>query len=219
MYIRSVASSSSVEGARRSQAERRAATRTALLEATIDCLVKEGYANTTTRRIAERAGVTPGALQHHFASKSELICEAVRHLAGKLAQEVIARGLPAGPSLRERLEEVTDHAWELHQGPIFQAGLELLIAARTDSALRQAALELGRDVGSRNEVVTTQLFGELAQEAGFGELVSTGIAAMRGLAIVRFTGDDESVDNLWPAMRAQLIDRFLEFACESEAPW
>src|SRR5712675_230963 len=64
---------------RRTQAERRAATRTALLDAAIDCLVAEGYANTTTRRIAERAGLTPGALQHHFVSKAELLGQAIRH--------------------------------------------------------------------------------------------------------------------------------------------
>ena len=43
--------------ARRSQAERSATTRQALLDATIACLVQDGYANTTTARVSERAGV------------------------------------------------------------------------------------------------------------------------------------------------------------------
>ncbi len=215
MYINSMAPSCTIEGGRRTQAERRAVTRAALLEATIECLVHDGYAHTTTRRIAQRAGVTPGALQHHFAAKEQLICEAVRHLAAKLAREVIAQGLPAGPGLRERLEQVIDHAWKLHQGPIFQAGMELLIAARTEPALRQTALELGRDIGSWNEFVPAQLFGELAHKPGFVELIATGLAAMRGLAIASFTGDDESGDRAWPAMRAQMIDNFLRFARES----
>src|SRR5438309_628978 len=83
---------------RRTQAERRAATRTALLDATIACLVEDGYAGTTTRRIAERAGLTPGAQQHHFATKIQLVTEALRHLADRLAAEVIEEGLPASGS-------------------------------------------------------------------------------------------------------------------------
>src|ERR1700682_6556937 len=87
---------------RRTQAERRDATRTALLDAAMDCLVEKGYANTTTRRIAERAGVTPGALQHHFASKAELLSEAVRHIRAKFAQEMFAQGPPDAPSVNAR---------------------------------------------------------------------------------------------------------------------
>ena len=46
---------------RRNQAERSAATREALLDATLECLVEDGYANTTTARVAERAGAVAAA--------------------------------------------------------------------------------------------------------------------------------------------------------------
>jgi AcrR family transcriptional regulator len=51
---------------RRTQAERRESTRTALLDAAVECLIDEGYAAVTTRGVAERAGVSQGAQQHHF---------------------------------------------------------------------------------------------------------------------------------------------------------
>src|SRR5271155_2174679 len=85
---------SATEGTRRTQAERRTATREALLDATIDCLAEEGYAKTTTRRIAERAHVTPGALQHHFSTRAELLGHARRHLGSRFAREMLA-GAPA----------------------------------------------------------------------------------------------------------------------------
>lgn len=211
MYDGGVSGVGAAGGERRTQAERRAATRGALLDATAECLVEEGYANTTTRGIARRAGVTPGALQHHFATKERLIYEALQHLAGKVVQELLARGLPAGPSLRERLEQATDDVWELHQGPIVQTGLELVVVARTDPVLRGAVRKFVGDLGSWTELVTSQLFGELARQPGFAELIATGIAGIRGLAILRFTGDDETVDRVWPVMRAQLIDNFFQF--------
>src|SRR5215831_14792987 len=65
---------------RRTQAERTAATRAALLEATVECLVSQGFGGTTTTEVAHRAGVSPGALLHHFPTKADLLCAAVGHL-------------------------------------------------------------------------------------------------------------------------------------------
>ena len=48
------------------QAEKSAMTRSAILEATIQCLLELGYANTTTALIANYAGVSRGAMMHHF---------------------------------------------------------------------------------------------------------------------------------------------------------
>ena len=70
----------------RTQAERRAASRAALLEAAVDCLIKDGYANLTTRRVAERAGVSQGTQMHYFPTKTQFLTEAIRHVAQRLAQ-------------------------------------------------------------------------------------------------------------------------------------
>jgi AcrR family transcriptional regulator len=49
---------------RRTHAERRETTRLALLDAAVACLMEDGYAALTTRKVAERAGVSQGAQQH-----------------------------------------------------------------------------------------------------------------------------------------------------------
>ena len=63
--------------ARRTQAERRRETRRVLLQAVADCLLEVGYQRTTLAVIAEKAGLTTGAVQHHFASRSELMQAAI----------------------------------------------------------------------------------------------------------------------------------------------
>ena len=70
---------------RRSQAERSAATREALLDATIDCLVEEGYASITTSRVSERAGLSRGAHLHHFHERSGARQVATAAGAGRFA--------------------------------------------------------------------------------------------------------------------------------------
>src|SRR5882762_4428940 len=117
---------------RRTQAERRAATRAALLDAAIECLVEEGYANLTTRKVAERAGVSQGAQMHYFPTRAEFVAESVRHLAKKLSLEIREQLPPDASGDRRRLEWLLDQVWAVHNGPVFQATMELWVAARTD---------------------------------------------------------------------------------------
>ena len=60
------------EEGRRSQAERRAATRGALLGAARELFAAEGYSGVSTEALVRRAGVTRGALYHHFPDKRDL---------------------------------------------------------------------------------------------------------------------------------------------------
>ena len=74
----------------------------ALLDATIACLVEDGYAKTTTTRVAERAGVSRGAHLHHFQTRQALVAAAMEHLAERRGENLLAaaENLPEG---RERI--------------------------------------------------------------------------------------------------------------------
>src|SRR3981081_154509 len=85
--------------AHRTQAERREQTGTALRDATIDCLVEIGYARTSVQEICARAGVSKGAVQHHFSAKAVLMAAAVEHLTMKLRTQ-LARPLETAPGGR-----------------------------------------------------------------------------------------------------------------------
>ncbi|MGZ4175740.1 MAG: TetR/AcrR family transcriptional regulator [Solirubrobacteraceae bacterium] len=74
--------------ARRTQAERRARTRAALLEAAARGLSRYGYGHLTLARVASDAGYTRGALYHQFAGKEELALEVVKWVASTWEQEV-----------------------------------------------------------------------------------------------------------------------------------
>jgi AcrR family transcriptional regulator len=74
------------EGQRRSQAERSATTRGALVKAARELFARDGYAATGREAIVERAGVTRGALYHHFDDKGALF----RAVFEELEEEVMA---------------------------------------------------------------------------------------------------------------------------------
>jgi AcrR family transcriptional regulator len=191
---------------RRTQAERRATTRAALLDATIDCLVEYGYAGTTTVRIVERAGVSRGAQVHHYATKAELVSDAVRHLATKRANEFLeefADGIPKG---RKRTEALLDKVWAMHTSRLFAASMELFVAARTDPELRSRLVEVERDVSQTISAGLVGLFPDRAGDRAFRESIDADLAAMRGLAILGFVYPDKEIDKRWRALRRRLLN-------------
>jgi AcrR family transcriptional regulator len=79
---------------RRTQAERTAQTRAALLRAGRELFAEKGYASTGREEIAERAGVTRGALYHHFDSKADVFTAVVEQLQAELVDRVVAASKP-----------------------------------------------------------------------------------------------------------------------------
>jgi AcrR family transcriptional regulator len=193
---------------RRTQEERSATTRAALLDATIDCLAEYGYANLTTTRVVERAGVSRGAQVHHFPTKAQLVSEAVMHLAGKRIEEFL-QTMPRLPRSEEkRVSRILDLIWEVHTGPLFEAALELWVAARTDPELRASLNAVEDDVAQTVASVGPSLFPEVAARPHFQTDVDSAMAAIRGLALLRFVDDPENVERRWRRTKRRMMEIF-----------
>ncbi len=91
-----------IEASRRSNPDRTRATREALLAAARESFVRKGFAATSTPEIVAMAGVTRGALYHHFKDKSELFRALLEEEAGAVALEIEAAA-DATLSAREAL--------------------------------------------------------------------------------------------------------------------
>ena len=189
----------------RTQAERRAASRAALLEAAVDCLIKDGYANLTTRRVAERAGVSQGTQMHYFPTKTQFLTEAIRHVAQRLAREALARANLDEPDELARHEAILEELWRIHNGPVFQATLELWIAARTDRALASAMRKLEREVTQLMLDSAGELLPDRHEDASFRVFLDATLALMRGLAMTRAVDGASVVDRRWQAIKPHLL--------------
>ncbi|MEB3023171.1 TetR/AcrR family transcriptional regulator [[Mycobacterium] crassicus] len=143
---------------RRTQAERTAETRHALLDATLDALDEVGFKGTTTTEVARRAGVSVGALQGHFPSKIGLLTAAVEFALNRRIEEfeVLMAGLD--PSA-DKLDEAIDLLWSMFSGPTFTAMHELWVAARTDAELAPAVIETDRRFAEACDRVYAELLG------------------------------------------------------------
>jgi AcrR family transcriptional regulator len=170
-------------------------TRALLLEAAVACLVDNGYAETTLQRVQNRAGVSRGALLHHFASKAELLVAAIHHIAERQVVHLRARAeeLPVDEG---RAEAALSLFHEVMSGPLFLAGLELWLAARTDEALRQALVPAEREIGRAVHDLLSDAFPHLAGGDGRGNALHESLLALlRGLALSSVLRTDGTVED------------------------
>jgi len=75
---------------RRTQSERSAATRDALISAARPLFAARGYADVGTEEIVRAAGVTRGALYHHFADKTELFAAVFEAVEAEVSADIAA---------------------------------------------------------------------------------------------------------------------------------
>lgn len=121
------------------QAQKSNMTRDRILEAAIHCLVEQGYSNLTTAKVAEYAGVSRGAMLHHFPSKLELIQAAVEYLHEKLLEDYTRRvtAIPAKLKGKARRRAGIEAYWNHLADDLFVVYHELQLASRTDPDLKR----------------------------------------------------------------------------------
>src|ERR687885_2968620 len=90
---------STTERERVPKQDRSRATRQRLLEAAVACLAEHGWAGSTVAVVAERAGVSRGAAQHHFPTREDLFTAAVEYVAEERSTALRAL-FPQGPADR-----------------------------------------------------------------------------------------------------------------------
>jgi AcrR family transcriptional regulator len=173
------------------QAEKTAATRQKLLDATIAVLVERGYKSTSTPVICRRARVSRGGQLHHFASKQELVAAAVEHLFRRRLDEMGAR-LAQAPAGVLDLREMATHLLDVYSGETFYAWLELCVAARTDPSLRELLAGLdARFVDGAEKLCRSYLAPRSDDPDEVKALTRLILAIFDGLATHRIlTGDD-----------------------------
>jgi AcrR family transcriptional regulator len=193
---------------RRTQEERRAATRAALLDAAIDCLVAHGYEGTTTGRVCELAGVSRGAHQHHFGTREALVAVALEELAMRRG-EVIRREVAALPQGDERIEQALDAIWGWFTGPLFAASVDLAAAARTDEALRASLAPVERRLGHETLRCCRAMLAADADDPSRDRLIQLTLGTVRGLALLPILQPGSRRETKqWAFARARLAELF-----------
>lgn len=192
------------------QQDRSRATRLALLSAAVECLATLGWSGSTVTVVAESAGVSRGAAQHHFPTREDLFIAAVEHVADTRAAELrdyIAdhRGEPL--STRRVVEMIVD----AHTGQQFRAALALWVASSSEPQLRERVIALESRIGRQVHRATVQLLGVDDGAPGVRALIQATLDMARGLGLANLLTDDrrrrEPIVAQWSAVLDTALDR------------
>ncbi|MEV6399119.1 TetR/AcrR family transcriptional regulator [Streptomyces sp. NPDC051907] len=177
--------------------DRSRATRQRLLQAAVDCLAEHGWAGSTVSVVAERAGVSRGAAQHHFPTREDLFTAAVEYVAEERSQAL--RALPT----QDRTAVVAALV-DLYTGPLFRAALHLWAAASNEEQLRSRVTELEARVGRETHRIAVRLLDADESRPGVRETVQGLLDMARGLGLANLLTDDaarrQRVVTQWAAL-------------------
>lgn len=111
---------------RRSHAERTAETRTRIIEAVLECIAERGFQRTTASEITRRAGVTWGAVQHHFGGKDGILIAVLEDSFGRFAVR-LDDVLVEDTELSKRVSLFIERAWEHFGSAEYRSTFEILL--------------------------------------------------------------------------------------------
>ncbi|AXQ55440.1 MULTISPECIES: TetR/AcrR family transcriptional regulator [Streptomyces] len=163
--------------------DRSRATRQRLLAAAVACLAEHGWAGSTVSVVAERAGVSRGAAQHHFPTREDLFTAAVEYVAEERSTALRALA-PEGRA--QAVEALVD----LYTGDLFRAALHLWVAASDEPQLGARVTELEARVGRETHHIAVALLDADESRPGVRELVQGLLDMARGLGLANLLTDD-----------------------------
>jgi AcrR family transcriptional regulator len=146
------------------RAAQAAETRDALLTAARELFGEQGYAATSTEEIVERAGVTKGALYHHFSDKVALFKAVFEQVQLQVSDAAVA-------------EFLQPDSWAA-----LISGCRLWVEAHSDPAVRQIALVDARGVlgwETAREIETR--FSTVALRGALRTAMNSGVIAQQPL--------------------------------------
>jgi AcrR family transcriptional regulator len=194
--------------ARRSQAERTADTRGRILRAVVESIAEVGFQRTTASEIADRAGVTWGAVQHHFGGKDGILRAALEDSFARFAERL--SDVPAaGAPLEERVAAFVDRAWEHFASPHYRSTFEILLSqAGRDGGSGESSWQAG--MFRAWERIWRRLFGDASlPRRRSAELQRFTIAVLSGAAWLKLLGGPDAKDGAELELLKQTLVREL----------
>ena len=181
---------------RRTNEQRSAETRGKLIDTAIELLYRCGYSATTTIMVAKRAKVSRGAMLHQFRTRVDLLATVAEHIVDQHQSYRREQLADAGRG-RQRFVAAGDVTWTVHQQPSAIALLEIMMATRSDAALRRRFAPLIK----RFQALRRQAAPIVAADLGTKDttlieaLIHLHQMAYRGMAIeLMFTEDAAEVE-------------------------
>jgi AcrR family transcriptional regulator len=179
-----------IQSKRKTQAERTLAMRARVLQGAIQVLTEKGYAGFRTAEVAQAAGVSRGALTHHFPTKDALVLAALEHVF-RAAAELGRSHAHKVHSVDEAIQALLKDSRDFFFSELFLIAIDLSIAGGKDSEHGQSIREISRMHRLPVEAAWLDALIELGVPKKLADdLLWLTISIVRGLAVRRILADE-----------------------------
>jgi AcrR family transcriptional regulator len=178
------------------QVRKSRATRRAIIDTAIRCLMKYGYHGTTYIRIAGESGFSRGAMRHHFASRIDIVKAVVDHLhERRLAAFRKAAGtVPPG---QDRNAANIAALWAHVNHPMFMVFIDLALAARRDRELESILRPAQENFRRECYYAALELFPEwLNRRDQLRTAIEVSLYMMEGMVLDNLAPSGENTERL-----------------------
>jgi len=181
---------------RRKQEERSAVARAKLISAAITLFCERGFSRTATADIASLAGLTRGAIQHHFASRQELVTSILLDVEAKVIESFTAAAPKPNVDLEERIDILIDGLSKVSQSPLYLAAMDIWFTSRSDPDLREVVVQSVGRYTDHFRRLWQSTFGDEISEEVITECRRVTVAVSRGLVFSRLIAPDNSARSI-----------------------
>lgn len=169
--------------------DRSRATRQRLLESVVTCLATKGYEASTVSVIAAEAGISRGAVQHHYPTREDLVLAALRFIFDERKAAIEATAMPRHTG-RARVHAVVALIVEVYGGDLFRAALQVWTVAANDPHLRDAVAPMERTFAREVHEMAVRLLEVDDSDPKSRALIQVTLDVARGLALANLLTDD-----------------------------
>lgn len=180
-------------------------TRENLIGAVVSLIKEGGFAAASSSRIAERAGMTWGAVQHHYGSKEDILEAVLARAYEQFIDKMTAPGLDQG-NLEQRVSLLVDRMWSHYQTDYWLVSFEILLATRGDGQHPARAWE-DRQGKAHVGILRNLMQGAKLSDSRLREALTFTHCCLSGLRVEHiFETRVRGVDRYLARVKASLLD-------------
>jgi AcrR family transcriptional regulator len=198
------------EGIRDTQARQ---SRARVLESAVSCIDELGIARASSNEIARRAGMTWGAIQHHFGSREDLLLSVVESNFAELEANVRHATFLGGSTL-ERVQALADLLWDYCSDIRFRVSIEILLDLRRDPAGSELVAQRLSDANQSMATMWDEICMRALDLPSDPTIARILFGAARGFALTRHMSAWNSSFTQERALLVQLLANAIEHRVE-----
>lgn len=189
-------------------------TRAKLIEGTLDVIYEVGFKSATTERFAAKAGVSRGAMLHHFPTREDIIAAAMEHLLQSGTEEIRAKVSEVNAGTVS-MDDLIDFIWRLYSGRFFYLSLEMVVEARSNALFRMKMVPVLKEFHSALDTIWRSLIGQDAHRARRAVVIlNLTVCLLRGMGVQTVLRSDntyyEEMIEMWKQVLPSLLSNTME---------